>query len=279
MATRGEFPTQLRDEEQTRSDFNRLPYEISMLAALLDDGQRDLRISLQTNIALLSEEFQEPDDQTRALKGFAGTEAQREDILMAFYSEGSYDTETLGVVTTDADRVLRTLLGENYIASCDEEHLRAIRYVRDGHVAATDIVYGGNFYFKPPHEVLVTGDEFPEEQQVVDLENADGLIAKNATVFDPFGVNVFSGDLEMANIKDLFGTYYVLEELPFYETVPEYAIAIDAYSTDNQGGRTQHDFKILAGITMLETDYMRATAIGAIVGGMYIRNPTGPTDR
>jgi hypothetical protein len=278
MAIRGEFPPQLRDEEQIRSDFSRLPHEISMLAALLTDDQKDLRCRLQANMALLAQKSHDPVDQERIVQSFYDTEAQREDVLTAHHSQVPYDTGTLELLTTGADNTLRSLLGEAYIASSDEEHLRLVGYVQDGRVVATEVVYADNFFFKPPNEVLVTGDIFPEEGQTLEKERWDSLIAKNASVFDPLGMNVYSGDLEMDDIGELFGTYYVLDEHSTFETVPPYARALNTAAPGDTALSPRDDFKILAKIPMLETSYMRVAAIGAIVGGKYIPNPIDPEE-
>lgn len=161
-------------------------------------------------------------------------------------------------------------MGEDYVSSSNEEYLRAVRYVRDDEVVATDIVYAGNFYFQPPPETAVTGDVFPENGHVVESGEGDSLIAKNAVVFDTFGISVFAGDLGRAALEDLLGTYYVHKDVSSLDSPPAFAAAVQPAVALFYRAPT---ITRIADIPMLEADYMRARALGAIVGPHFLPNP------
>lgn len=169
---------------------------------------------------------------------------------------------------------LLTAIGEQWIDSADTIYFKPIRYNRDGK-AWTEVVPANNFHFKPPEEIFATDDRFPTDGYKSHRLDREYIIGKNVSVFDSHGVKVFWGDLPRHAIKDLEGTYYVLDEHSSYFKVPEYAIVVEAERPADDPYRPEGALVeyLPKDKPMLEVAYVRSHAIGAIVRGAFVDHP------
>lgn len=161
--------------------------------------------------------------------------------------------------------------------------LQRVKLEKDGEIYFDRIISTESFFFNHPEEITVE-DNFPQWGQMKmqpGSSNRDEIVSgyKDTSYFDSQGLKVFWGDMKYDEIKSLRGTYYVLSQSASYHSVPELAVVINTGQVSADPFRPPTSLlrtEAVAGSSeklMLEIDYIRLHAVGAVVNGQFIKNP------
>jgi len=234
--------------------------DILELSVLLPDSEKPLRCRLQANLRTFIDIATEPLLQRNFI-----------DELDSMTEISSDDGQI--ELARNVDLVLKKLLGELWTAEADQEIAKSVKYVRNGHVMATDVVNPSNFVFQSINETYFE-DTFPPIIRLLPNNPIAERIGHNIVIFNPHGDKVYWGDISEDDIKNLKGTYYILDENTAIHSVPDYAIIVSA----NQPAIKAHRLSGVSNELMpnelpkLAIDYVKARAIYAIIDGRLVPN-------
>jgi len=230
------------------------------LSAILPDEERALLCRLQANLQTFRDYISDQDQQISFIDELETiNHAPNKDDLLE--------------IAKEIDEVLKKLLGDKWVQSSNIEIAKAVKYVRNGKIVAIDIVSPNNFFFNPPSEQFAN-DKFPTPGRVLPEVPTTDRIIKKITVFNPNGLRVYWGDLTDSEIKNLQGTYYVLDENSTFHMVPDFAVVthIPENPTWKQLPFSEQFDQLFSNHQILAIDYVKTRAVSAIVNGRLMPN-------
>lgn len=151
-----------------------------------------------------------------------------------------------------------------------------------------------SFWFRPPFENGGTEDDlsvdmFPDNPQVIsnyfDYDLGDALDKrvthyKDLSYFRPDGSKVYWGDLSSNDVKIIRGNYYCVSQSESFHKVPEWAVRMASFIDNEDSNRpvesfintTEGQVALPENPLLVDPDYVKAVAIGAIKNGSFIEN-------
>lgn len=151
-----------------------------------------------------------------------------------------------------------------------------------------------SFWFKPPFEDETPNENpdinlFPDNPQMIDSffdydpdEAGDKRVTiyKDSSYFRPDGSKVYWGDLTHNDVSTIDGNYYCLSQSDSFHFIPEWAVRMRSFIDNIDPNRPVESYintqegqvALPENPILIDPQYMRAVAIGAIVDGKFIEN-------